>query len=52
VLLWPKYLKTWRYHNYSSHISKPLLARKVAAGCHLYSLGNLSSRQVYKSSHL
>jgi deoxyribodipyrimidine photo-lyase len=39
-----------RYHNYSSHISKPLLARKVAAGC-LYSLGNLSSRQVYKSSH-
>jgi deoxyribodipyrimidine photo-lyase len=37
VLLWPKYLKTFlmNYHNYSSHISKPLLARKVAAGCHL-----------------
>jgi deoxyribodipyrimidine photo-lyase len=52
VLLWPKYLKTFdeRYHNYSSHISKPLLARKVAAGCHLIAWGIYPLDKFYKKA--
>lgn len=49
-----KYLKTFfdeRYHNYSSHISKPLLARKSCSRLSPYiAWGNLSSRQVLQKA--
>ncbi|MBC7747754.1 MAG: deoxyribodipyrimidine photo-lyase [Methylotenera sp.] len=49
-----KYLQTFfdeRYHNYSSHISKPLLARKSCSRLSPYiAWGNLSSRQVLQKA--
>ncbi|MDI1306140.1 MAG: deoxyribodipyrimidine photo-lyase/cryptochrome family protein, partial [bacterium] len=49
-----KYLQTFfaeRYHNYNSHISKPLLARKSCSRLSPYiAWGNLSSRQVLQQA--
>ena len=49
-----KYLQTFfdeRYHNYNSHISKPLLARKSCSRLSPYiAWGNLSSRQVLQKA--
>lgn len=49
-----KYLRTFldqRYHNYNSHISKPLLARKSCSRLSPYiAWGNLSSRQVLQKT--
>lgn len=49
-----KYLQNFfeeRYHNYSSHISKPLLARRSCSRLSPYiAWGNLSSRQVLQKA--
>lgn len=49
-----KYLQTFfdeRYHHYSAHISKPLLARKSCSRLSPYiAWGNLSSRQVLQQA--
>ncbi len=49
-----KYLKSFfkeRYHNYSFHISKPLLARKSCSRLSPYiSWGNISTRQVLQKA--
>ncbi|MFE3868616.1 deoxyribodipyrimidine photo-lyase/cryptochrome family protein [Flavobacterium sp. LS2P90] len=49
-----KYLQTFfdeRYHNYNSHISKPLLARRSCSRLSPYiAWGNLSSRQVLQQT--
>lgn len=49
-----KYLQNFfeeRYHNYNSHISKPLLARKSCSRLSPYiAWGNLSSRQVLQKA--
>ena len=49
-----KYLQNFfeeRYHNYSSHISKPLLSRKSCSRLSPYiAWGNLSSRQVLQKA--